>query len=391
MLPLVTALAHAQVAPPIVNGDTTSDWPAVGTLIGCWGSCFSYCSATLVDERWLITAAHCIEALEDYERSGYTMWFGVGPRLGSLTDSVQTGEAYMHPQYSSWSLDHDIGLVYLAEPMTSVEPMPINEENVDNSWSGRELTYVGYGVTSDNAGDGGVKRYAEMPVSQFDSSFVYTLDVGEGQNICYGDSGGAALEPVEDGAYELVATNSHVFGYLYSNYMCEGGGSGAARVDAHLDWIDQFVTLSGYTPPEEEEPAPEEEDDSPGTPSDPDQQADGSLLAEAKPIIVPAGEIGETQLMVNGSAAFEVTILRPPASGIVLLGEDGWLEFAATEQLGEDSFDVLIRDLDDNLEAEATVTVMVTEGPAAGCATASARVGPWWVLGLAVLGMRRRQ
>jgi MYXO-CTERM domain-containing protein len=245
-------------APPVVNGDTTSDFEAVGALVACQGSnyCSHFCSGTLIDASWVLSAAHCVDALDDYVRGGFDVVFALGPNLNQVTDHEMVRDWAIHPEYSSSSnnIQHDIGLVQLDAPMDSVDPMPVNEDEVDWNWRNEDLTYVGYGVTSDNASDSGVKRYAEMPVVEYDDQFVYALDTADGQNLCSGDSGGAALEPVGDGLFELAAVNSFVFAYANGNSTCVGGGSGAARVDTHLDWIREYVWVGGV---DSEEPGAE--------------------------------------------------------------------------------------------------------------------------------------
>ena len=47
--------------------------------------------------------------------------------------------------------------------------MPVNEDSVSNQWIGKELAYVGYGVTGDNRSDSGVKRFAWMEVDSISS------------------------------------------------------------------------------------------------------------------------------------------------------------------------------------------------------------------------------
>ena len=79
-------------------------------------------------------------------------------------------------------------------------------------------------ATTDNGWDSGYKRYAEMPVVDYDSYFIYSLDTADAQNLCSGDSGGAALEPVGS-SYELAGVNSFVFAYSSSRTTCSVASS----------------------------------------------------------------------------------------------------------------------------------------------------------------------
>jgi hypothetical protein len=121
------------------------------------------------------------------------------------------------------------------------------------------LDYIGFGITDDNLDNGGKKRTAQMPIISWDSGIVYAYD--EVSNLCSGDSGGAAMRIEPDGEMTLVGVNSFVFGVSGSD-PCDGGASGATRVDTHLDWIEDEVPLDevDYSEPvPEPEPDPNEE------------------------------------------------------------------------------------------------------------------------------------
>jgi hypothetical protein len=260
----------------MVGGTSTGAHPAVGALVVCSGeSCASFCSGTLVSNRWVLTAGHCVDALEhDYGVHNVSFAIGSDVRTASGRDAllpVQGGE--QHPRYHP-DLEHDIGLVELAESIDSAT-QPVAISAPAEHWLHTPLRYVGYGVTSDEADDAGQKRRADIPLQGWDEQWLLAEDPEGNTNLCWGDSGGAAMMPLDGGGFALVGVQSWVWDD--DDTPCTGGSSGAARVDAHLDWIESFTTLERATIPEpEDEREDEEEEEEQAEPEDEEQDDEES-------------------------------------------------------------------------------------------------------------------
>ncbi|MBN2024734.1 MAG: trypsin-like serine protease [Pirellulales bacterium] len=227
-------------------------------------------SGTLIDEQWVLTAAHVVEDI-DSSNIG-TMTF----TLGSATYRVV--ETYYSSDWTGNTSDGgDIGLVKLATAIADVVPASLYEQTDERY---QIATVVGYGSTGTGLTgavlSAGTKRAGTnviglgsalagipwsgggddtMLVADFDQPGETgdpTTDLAVATDLEYcgapGDSGGGWFIE-EDGQYFLAGVTSFlVHNPANPENAMYGDIFGATRVSSYLDWIFQYVDLSEPPP-----------------------------------------------------------------------------------------------------------------------------------------------
>jgi len=222
----------------------------------------TYCGASLVSSRWLLTAAHCIRAgdrpvdlrvvMGSSKRASYFYyWF--------QTDSID--EIHVHPEYSTNNHGHDIALLRLKK-MPGLEPgelWPVCLPTVSNqSYAGSQATVVGWGKTSGTTRQS-AKHLQELDVTVISQEECQTqwsygkgrVEVG-GPKMCFrsdgaschGDSGGGMFirENVDRRPSQTI-----IGVCSYGLADCENWAPEVyTKVSYVLDWIKDLVQDDGY-------------------------------------------------------------------------------------------------------------------------------------------------
>jgi secreted trypsin-like serine protease len=181
------------------------------------------CSGTLIAPTIVLTAAHCV-----YGVSPSSLQVLVGDQISSPAQTLAVASVAAYPTYTGEATGIaggvDLGAVVLAEPLTSVTPVPIDTATSDAELEAATVTLIGFGVsnTADES-QVGVRTSVATPVTAVCTRWL-TLG-GPQANACVGDSGGPVLlhgkivATVSSGAPDCVEPSTMM------------------RLSAHTDWL----------------------------------------------------------------------------------------------------------------------------------------------------------
>uniref|UniRef100_A0A8C9THJ0 Suppressor of tumorigenicity 14 protein homolog n=1 Tax=Scleropages formosus TaxID=113540 RepID=A0A8C9THJ0_SCLFO len=186
------------------------------------------CGASVISNRWLVTAAHCVQddSKIKYSQPGvWEVYLGLHDQTRK-TDSKWTEKRNLkniicHPYYNSFTFDNDIALMELESPVTLNQYItPVCLPSVTHDFpAGKAVWVTGWGATKEDGYGAAVLQKAEVRIinstvcnqlmsNHITSQMLCAGVLTGGVDACQGDSGGPLSSLELGGRYFLAGVVS---------------------------------------------------------------------------------------------------------------------------------------------------------------------------------------
>uniref|UniRef100_A0A6M2E1M4 trypsin n=1 Tax=Xenopsylla cheopis TaxID=163159 RepID=A0A6M2E1M4_XENCH len=213
----------------IVGGQSTSIQQHPYQVALLYENDYHNCGGSLISEKWVLTAAHCISSIKYFVRVGSTL-----ETEGGVVHKAKN--QYAHEKFNYTTVDYDYGLIELETPVQlsdSVKIVKLPEAGFELD-AGTLLNVTGWGsrrsstlqlVTVPFVEDDVCKE--SHPDRLISNQMFCAGSMAGGHGPCNGDSGGP------------VVSNGVQYGIVSWSYGCAQPFYPAvyAKVSAARDWI----------------------------------------------------------------------------------------------------------------------------------------------------------
>ena len=250
---------------PIVGGDEAkpNDWPwAAALYLKKNGKKKFHCGGSIVNEHYILTAAHCLMEKEKEVVSPKDLLVKVGANdLASKQGAtLRVSKAIPHEKYVHNGAYDDVALLKLSDNVDFTNPnvRPIclpTQEMLKENFTGEEVTVIGWGLISYVAGDT-EKKLREVDVTVISTpkcdkdyqkekdlmknypkgitdQFICAGSPEGGKDSCQGDSGGPLMYEKKGIFYQLGIVS---FGYKCGKKTFPGVYT---NLPFYVDWINK--------------------------------------------------------------------------------------------------------------------------------------------------------
>ena len=218
------------------------------------------CGGTIINDRFIMTAAHCVNETTEsgirvyltHRKPGFfAMLFGIG--------AIGVKKIHVHPDYNNNSFD-DIALLELNNRFVFKDDFgPVCLPSFTEIDEQSDLTAIGWGalnplikITPSQLQETELEYVpfekckasllGQLTKSEFELDDDLLICAGSGKtNICSGDSGGPLFTHKEGKAYQMGISS---FALIDCGYLTDTPAA-FTRVTAHLSWIKEVTSTTG--------------------------------------------------------------------------------------------------------------------------------------------------
>ena len=206
-----------------------------------------FCGGSLIDEEWVLTAAHCVEGKEP---SLIDVLVGAH-RLSDSGTRIPGAQVIPHPGYDPTQLDHDLALIRLSTPVTYTPISLYQTISGTSEFDHLRATVIGWGakeISGWSAVYPDALREVSLPLvdptrCQQSTEVITDAMLCAGyetltMGACYGDSGGPLMVQQPNGSWTQIGIVS------WGPYGCIASGmyDVFTRVSSYWEWITACTT-----------------------------------------------------------------------------------------------------------------------------------------------------
>ncbi|KAM8868893.1 LOW QUALITY PROTEIN: uncharacterized protein AB9W97_016501 [Spinachia spinachia] len=160
---------------------------------------YHFCGGSLVNENWVVSAAHCYKSRMEVHLGEHNI------RVNEGTEQViRSARVIRHPQYSSYNIDNDIMLIKLSEPAVLNQYVTPVALPTTCAPAGTMCKVSGWGNTMSSSADRNKLQCLNIPIlstTDCDNSYPGMITdamfcagyLEGGKDSCQGDSGGPVV------------------------------------------------------------------------------------------------------------------------------------------------------------------------------------------------------
>jgi len=208
----------------LAPGEACAEPQAVGALVFATGGSFSlHCTATLMDDGMVLTAAHCVKGIHTEG-----MEFRIGDIISKPKYVAHVVETTPNKEYyPACGAPGDIAVLSL-DCIPPVDPIGLRDEQAQD---GSVLRFAGYGASNFKGVYGnGIRHCTDLKIKGHGNTFNYELAAPQ---VCDGDSGGPALQMSAD-RLKIAGVTS------WGDEACEKHGV-SVDTGAYYTWIKEVA------------------------------------------------------------------------------------------------------------------------------------------------------